>query len=202
MKINQVKQFVQSNISRFVLDKNARNWGRNKAFHLYDKKNTYRGEYMFRAIHSSEYHGVKTSMSVTRIMSEKLKQQMQEIVHMQKRFVTFKAPETEDLTKVLPSEITTTSTVLDFVNDKFKTVRTVSKLKNKLQRISKADPDFIYSENYKIYEPLKEKPQYEKRIEFVREGSISETNKKHNISRIYRGFGYEGNIHQIPYRYW
>ena len=99
MKINKVKQFVQSSISRFEPDNNARNWGRNKAFHLYDKNNMYRGEYMFRTIHSNDYHGVKTSMSVTRIMSEKLKQQMQEIVYMQKRYVTLKSPETEDLTK-------------------------------------------------------------------------------------------------------
>ena len=200
MKINPVKQFVKSNIARFEKNVDGRNWGHNKSFNLYDKNNTYRGEYMLRAIHSNDYHGVKTSMSVTRIMSEKLKQQMQEIVYIQKRFVTFKAPETEDLTKVLPLEITTTSTVLDYASDRYNTVRTVSKLKNKLHIISKYDPDFIYSENHIIYEPLKEKPEYEKSVEYEIEGSISEKNKNINIRRT--GYHPNGSINQIPYKYW
>ncbi len=68
------------------------------------------------------------------------------------------------------------------------------------------NPNFPYMDNFVVYEPLKEKPQYEKTVEYTREGSISETNKNHNIhniSGIYRGFyGYEGNINQIPYRFW
>ena len=83
--------------------------------------------------------------------------------------------------------ITTTTTILDFVNDKFKTLRSVSKLKNKLQRRMYADnPNFPYMDNFVVYEPLKEKPQYEKSVEYVREGSISKINSKN----------------QIPYKYW
>ena len=200
MKINQVKQFVRTNISRFELNKDARNWGLHRSYNLYDKNNVYRGEYNFIPIHSNGYHGVKSSLSSTRILSEKLKLQMQEFIHMQKSYVTIKDKNSEDLTKALPSEITITSTVLDYANDKYKTVRTVSRLKNELQRISKDDPDFIYSDNFKIYEPLKEKPQYEEDIEYVKVGSISERNK--NIKILRAGYYPNGSINQIPYKYW
>ena len=155
---------------------------------------------MFRAIHSNWYHGVKSSLSVIRILSEKLKLQMQEFIYMHKSYVTLKDNSSEDLTKDIPSEIRTTSTVLDYANDRYKTVRTVSKLKNKLQRISQDDPDFIYSKNYILYEPLKEKPEYEKSVEYEIEGSISEKNKNINNHKIaYSPFG---SINPIPYRYW
>ena len=200
MKVNPVKQFVKSNISRFELNNDVRNRGYNKLYNLYDQNNNYRGEYYFMALSSSTYLGVKKALSVTRIMSEKLKLQMQEFVHINKCYVTLKDHDSDILTKAIPSEITTTSTVLDFVNDKYKTVRTVSKLKNKLQRISKDDPDFVYSENYKIYEPLKEKPQYEKSVEYVKEGSISETKKKTVMNR--NNYPLRGSINQIPYKFW
>ena len=45
MKVNQVKQFVKSNISRFEKDKRSY-WG-NSIFNLYDKNNSYRGEHQF-----------------------------------------------------------------------------------------------------------------------------------------------------------
>ena len=48
------------------------------------------------------------------------------------------------------------------------------------------NPNFPYMDNFVVYEPLKEKPQYEKSVEYVREGSISKINSKN----------------QIPYKYW
>ena len=200
MKINQVKQFVQSNIARFELNKNAQNWGHNKAFHLYGKNNTYCGEYMFKTINSSDYLGVKSSMSVTRVMNSELRQAMQEIVCMDKDYVTLKDKSSDTFTKALPSEITTTTTVLDFVNDKFLTVRSVSKLKNKLQRLGKNDPDFKYSDDFVIYEPLKEKPKYEKSVEYIREGTISEATEKNTVTN--RPYHSGNSIRQFPYIFW
>ena len=119
---------------------------------------------------------------------------------MSKTFVTLKDLKSDTLIKPLASDITTVTTVMDYVNDKFKTVRTVSKLKNKLQRLGKNDPDFDYSDNFIIYEPLKEKPQYEKSIEYVREGSISEVNKKTVMNTHY--YPLKGSINQLPYKFW
>lgn len=200
MKINQVKQYIASNISRFEKDKN--NCHARRLFHLYDKNNSYRGEHLYSILHSSGYTGVKTSMSTTSIMSNKLKQEMQEIVYINKEFVDIYDPESKELlkTKALPTEITTITTVLDFINDQFKTVRSVSKLKNKLQRINKNNTDVIYSDNFVIYEPLKEKPHYEKLVEYTREGSISEAKKKTLTHKI--NYPLWGSINQIPYKFW
>jgi hypothetical protein len=198
MKVDIVKQFCRENISRYEKRGNTRPA---KVFDLYDKNNNYCGEYFFKSLSSSDYLGVARSISTIRIMDEKLNQKMQEVVYMNKDYVNLVDPSKDICARALPSEITTTTTVLDYVNDKFKTVRFVSKLINKLERIGKDNPYFKYSDNFIIYEPLKEKPQYEKSIEFVREGSISET-KKNPI--IYNGDIYlpKGGINQIPYRYW
>jgi hypothetical protein len=203
MKINQVKQFVRTNISRFELNKDARNWGLHRSYNLYDKNNVYRGEYNFMPIHSNGYHGIKSSLSSTRILSEKLRQEMTEYVHLDKSFINMYDSQSDDLLKTKPflKKITTITTILDFVNDKFKTVRSVSRLKNKLQRRMYADnPNFPYMDNFVVYEPLKEKPQYEKTVEYVREGSISETNNKTNMLR--HQYPLNGSINQIPYKFW
>lgn len=203
MKVNPVKQFVKSNISRFELNKEFRTRGYNKCYNLYDKNNNYRGEYQFTALHSCGYYGVQSSISSTRIMSEKLRQEMTEYVHMDKSFINMYDSQSDDLLKTKPflKKITTITTILDFVNDKFKTVRSVSKLKNKLQRRMYADnPNFPYMDNFVVYEPLKEKPQYEKTVEYVREGSISETNNKTNMLR--HQYPLNGSINQIPYKFW
>ena len=194
MKVNSVKQFVKSNISRLV--KNGERYPDNHIFHLYDKNNVYRGEYQFIPINSNGYQGIRTAMSTTRIMSDKLKPEMQEIIYIDKNFVNFYDSNSKDLLKMkpLPTEITITTTIMDFINDKFTTFRTVSKFKNKLQRMQKDNPNFIYSDNFVIYEPLNEKPQYEKTVEVIREGSISETEKDNR--------GKKGHSHQIPYMYW
>jgi len=187
LKINPVKQFVKSNISRFEKD-NKNYWG-NRIFNLYDKNNSYRGDYQYTVNKSSSNNGVISSLSSTRIMNDKLKQEMAEYVQTDKNFVDMYDSQSDDLlkTKPLAKEITTITTILDFVNDKFKTVRSVSKLKNKLQRRMYADnPNVPYLDNFVVYEPLKEKPQYEKSVEYVREGSISKINSKN----------------QIPYKYW
>ena len=188
MKVNQVKQFVASNISRF--EKNRTTTGR--SFNLYDKNNLFRGEFNFIPMNRSNYMGIKSSLSCTRIMDENLKLQMQEFVHMNKDYVILKDKSTDTLTKALPKTITTTRTIMDFVKDKFITIQKTSKLKNNLQRIGKNDPDFVYSDKSIIYEPLKEKPQYEKTIETIREGVISEV-KKH--SRFNSKIG-------VPFIYW
>lgn len=200
MNVNSVKQFVRNNISRFE----KTSTGLNRFFNIYDKKGVYRGEYTFKRISSSDYLGVRSSMSHTRIMSEDLKLEMQEFVNMDKKYVSIYDPTSDLKRKALPNEITTITTVLDYINDKFKTVRCISKLKNKLQKIRDDNPNWICSDSFVIYKPLKEKPQYEKCVEYVREGSISEVNKmvKQNshmgsaYSRLY------GSISQIPYRYW
>ncbi|MBR6098735.1 hypothetical protein IKP85_03210, partial [bacterium] len=111
MKINQVKQFVANNVSRFEKS------GKKSVFNLYDKNNACCGEYKFIPQESSEYLGVKSSMSVTRIMNSKLGQALQEVVCMDKNYVTIKDKNSDTFTKALPSEITTTTTILDFVND-------------------------------------------------------------------------------------
>ena len=188
MKINQVKQFVASNISRF--EKNGSTKGH--SFNLYDKNNLFRGEFNFIPMNRSDYLGIKSSLSSTRIMDENLKLLMQEFVHMNKDYVTIKDKSTDTLTKALPKTITTTRTIVDFVKDKFMTIRKTSKLKNDLQRIEKNDPDFIYSDKFTIYEPLNEKPQYEQVTETIREGAISEV-KKHSHFNSKIG---------VPFIYW
>lgn len=191
MQVNPVKQFVKNNISRF--EKSSK--GRNFICNLYDKNNVYRGEYSFSS-NRSDYLGVRKSRSHTRIMSEDLKLEMQEFVYMNKDYVSIYDPMSDLKRKALPREITTITTVLDYINDKFITLRNVSKLKNNLQKINNDNPDWICSESFVIYEPLTEKPQYEKSTEYIREGSISEINKK------IRDNMFIGGINQIPYRYW
>ena len=51
-----------------------------------------------------------------------------------------------------------------------------------------------------IYETLKEKPKYEKVIEYIREGSISETKKNPLIHRT--NYPLRCSINQIPYKFW
>ena len=203
MKVNPVKQFVKTNISRFELNKEFRTRGYNKCYNLYDKNNSYRGDYQYTVKKSVHYQGIISSLSSTRIMNDKLKQEMAEYVQIDKSFINMYDSQSDDLLKTKPflKKITTITTILDFVNDKFKTVRTVSKLKNKLQRRMYADnPNFPYLDNFVVYEPLKEKPQYEKTIEYVRKGSISEINNKTNILR--HQYPLNGSINQIPYKFW
>lgn len=194
MKINQVKQFVANNVSRFEKS------NKKPVFNLYDKDNKYCGEYKFIPQESQGNLGIKSSMSVTRIMNSKLGQALQEIVCLNKNYVTLKDKTSDTFTKALPSEITTTTTVLDFINDKFLTVRSVSRLKNKLQRLGKDDPDFKYSEDFVIYEPLKEKPQYEKSVEFVREGTIS--GAAENNTAVNKKYTSQESIKQFPCIFW
>ncbi len=194
VKINQVKHFVVNNVSRFEKS------DKKPVFNLYDKDNKYCGEYKFMPKEGSDFLGIKSSMSVTRIMNSKLRQALQEIVCMDKNYVTLKDKNSDTFTKALPSEITTTTTVLDFVNDEFLTVRSVSRLKNKLQRLGKDDPDFKYSDDFVIYEPLKEKPQYEKSVEFVREGTISEATENNSI--VNKRYTSQGSIKHFPYIFW
>ena len=95
MKVNQIKQFVASNISRF--EKTKTTTGR--SFNLYDKNNLFRGEYDFTPMDRSGYLGIKSSLSSTRIMDDNRKLQMQEFVHMNKDYVTIKDKSTDTLTK-------------------------------------------------------------------------------------------------------
>lgn len=192
MQLNLVKQFVKDNISRF--ERNS--GGRNRIFNLYDKNNVYRGEYTFSTCGKSDYLGVKKSMSNTRIMNEDLKLEMQEFVYMDKDYVSIYDPQTDLKRKALPGKITTITTVLDYINDKFMTLRNVLKLKNNLQKINNDNPDWICSESFVIYEPLTEKPQYEKFVEYLREGSISEIKEKAGLNL------FVGGTNRIPYRYW
>ncbi len=196
MKINQVKQFVASNISRF---ERKNEWGV-KAFNLYDKNNIYRGEYRFNVLHSSCIHGVGESLSTTKIFDKNLKQKMQEIVHMKKDYVAIKDKSSEFLVKALPKEITTTKTVLNYEKDKFETVRTISKLQNKLQKIKDNDPDYRINRKNTIYEELKEKPKYEKIVEQVREGSISEVKNDVKFQKVI--YKHLDSSLKIPYIYW
>ena len=176
MEINQVKQFVTTNISRFKkINKNQVS-----AFKLYDKHNIYRGEYNFRAISSSDSSGVKRSVSNTLIVGNNSQQEMQEIIYMNKDYIEFRDTNSNTIKKTLPSEIRITTTVLDYINDKFMTIKTVSKLKNILQKAEKKDAELVNTNSSVVYEPLKEKPIYEKSVEFVRHGEISKT-KKDNI---------------------
>lgn len=200
MKVNPIKQFVRNNTA--LLDKSSNKF--NRIFNLYDKKGVYRGEYVFKRVSSSDYLGVRSSRSYTRIMSEDLKLEMQEFVNMDKKYVTIYNPTSDLKIKALPSKITTITTILDYINDKFKTIVNVSKLKNKLQKINKDNLDFICSDSFVIYEQLEEKPQYEKSVEYIREGSISEANKKAEQNRITRSTyqSIYGSTDQIPYRYW
>lgn len=188
MKINLVKQFVASNVSKIEKqsDKPAR------FFNLYDKNNIFRGEYNYIPLHKSDFYGVRSSLSSTRIMDKNRKVQMQEHVFINKDYVTLKDKSSDTLTKALPKTITITRTIIDFVKDKFITVRTTSKLKNNLQRIAKDDPDFTSSKNFVLYEPLNKKPQYEKVSEIVREGSVSDVKKQHRLN----------NKAGVPFMYW
>ncbi len=60
MKISPVKQFVKSNISRFEKDKGRSSWGE-RMFNLYDKNNSYRGDYQYTVNKSSSNKGVISS---------------------------------------------------------------------------------------------------------------------------------------------
>jgi len=193
MKINQVKQFVANNVSRF--EKKPKK----SLFILYDKNNSCCGEYKFIPQNISENLGVKSSMSVTRILSSKLRRAMQEVVCTDKDYIAIKDKNSVADTKILPFEITTTTTVLDFIKDRFLTVRSVSKLTNKLKRLEK-DNLVVSSDNIIIYEPLKEKPKYEKSVEFVREGTISEATEKNVcLDRVYTR---EDSLKRFPYIFW
>ena len=196
MKISPVKQFVASNVSRF---ERKNEWGV-KAFDLYDKNNLYRGEYRFDVLKSSSIHGVGESLSITKIFDKNLKQKMQEIVHMKKDYVEIKDKSSEFLVKALPKEITTTKTVLNYEKDKFETVRTISKLQNKLQKIKVNDPDHRINRKNTRYEELKEKPKYEKVEEQVSKGSISEVNKDVKIQKVI--YKHLDSSLKIPYIYW
>ena len=46
----------------------------------------------------------------------------------------------------------------------------------------KNDPDFIYFDNFVIYEALNEKTQYEQVVEIIRKGAISEVKKQGRFS--------------------
>ena len=197
MKVNPVKQFVKDNMLKFELSHHN---SLSSRFNLYDKNGLYRGEY-FNKTNGSDFLGTEKSRSVTKIFDDNLKQIMQEIVWMDKDYVRLVEPTSDIFEKALPSEITTTVTVLDFLNDKFKTVRTVSKLMNELQRIGNDNQYFKYLDYFIIYEPLNEKPMYEKSVEFVREGSISETKKNPLIYRN-NDSSYRGSVNQSPYKYW
>jgi hypothetical protein len=109
MKINQVKQFVASNISRF--EKNIAMMGH--SFNLYDKNNLFRGEFNFIPMDRSSYMGIKNSLSSTRIVDKNRKLQMQEFIYMNKDYVIIKNKSTDTLTKALPNKITTIRTVID-----------------------------------------------------------------------------------------
>ncbi len=187
MKVNPVKQFIKSNISRF--EKAKESYFTNRIFNLYDKNNSYRGEYHYVMQHT---YGCKPtrSLSSVRILSDKLKQEMAEHVYIDKDFIDLYEPKSEELikTKLFPKEITTITTVLDFVNDRFQTIRSVSKLKNELKIINNDKLGIIYS-GRTVYEPLTEKPQFERSVEVIREGLISETRQK-------------GSSHNVPYSYW
>ena len=102
VKVNLVKQFVKSNISRLEKD-NKSYWGR-RIFNLYDKNNSYRGEYQFSVNKSSSRHGVISSLSSTRIMNDKLKQEMAEYVQTDKNFVDIYDAQSNDLLKTKPSK--------------------------------------------------------------------------------------------------
>jgi hypothetical protein len=202
MNINQVKQFTASNISRFEKNVNKRWPGR--SFYLYDKNNRYRGEHQFFERGKTGSKGIISSLSATRIMNDKMQLEMQEYVHMNKDYVNIKDLSSELLTRPFPTLITTTRTVLDYVKDKFMTIRTTSKLQNELQKLGEDDPDIRFSEDYPVYEPLKEKPRYEKTTEIISEGSISEVQKrKHDLVMHQSPLSRMTSIHtQIPYIYW
>ena len=201
MNINQVKQFTASNISRFEKNVNKR-WPA-RSFYLYDKTNRYRGEYQFIVGQSTESRGIASSLSATRIMNDKMQLEMQEYVQMNKGYVRIKDLSSELLTRPFPTLITTTRTVLDYVKNKFLTIRTTSKLQNELQKLGEDDPDIRFSEDYPVYEPLKEKPRYEKTTEIISEGSISEVRKRrHDLVMHQSPFRRMNSIHtQIPYIY-
>ncbi len=198
MKINQVRQFLRSNISRF--EPNRKNTQAHRIFNIYDKNNSYRGEYQFKTISGSDSLGIQSSLSTVRIMTDDPKQLLQECVYMHKNYVTFKDKNSDTLTKALPSEITTTTTILDFVNDRFKTIKSVSKLKNKLQKIEKNNPNLVHSDDFIIYKPLEEKPKYEKSVEYVREGTITEATRENTV--VNRTNDSSGNPGQFPYMFW
>ena len=201
MNINQVKQFTASNISRF--EKNVNKHWPGRSFYLYDKNNRDRGEYQLTVKHSTGSKGIASSLSSTRIMNDKMQLEMQEYVQMNKGYVRIKDLSSELLTRPFPTLITTTRTVLDYVKDKFMTIRTTSKLQNELQKLGEDDPDIRFSEDYPVYEPLKEKPKYEKTTEILSEGSISETHKRrHDLVAHQSPFRRMNSIHtQIPYIY-
>ena len=175
MKVNPVKQFVASNITKIEKRKDALK----RSFNLYDKSNLFRGEYNFIPLNKSGRLGVKTSLSTTHIMDDCRKKEMSEFVFMNKKYVTVKDKTSDTLTKALPSEINILTTVLDYVNDKFKTIRTVSRLQNKLQKAGLDDIDLMLSKDSVVYKELAEKPCYEKTTEIIREGSISGMKNTH-----------------------
>jgi len=188
MKVNQVKRFVAANISRFEKTKATKG----HSFNLYNKNNLFCGEFNFIPMKRCDYLGIQRSLSSTRIMDENRKLKMLEYVYIDKNYVTFKDKTSDILIKSLPKTITTVRTIIDFIEDKFTTVRAVSKLKNNLQRIGKDDADFLCSDKFIIYEALKEKPKYDKTIEIVKEGTISDVKK---LSRFRSNVG-------VPFIYW
>ena len=141
-----------------------------KPMYLYGKN----GEYLGQHMHNSYVDG---QLWHTLIMGEDLKPKAQEIVYV-KRNEKCIHPETEeeiDNMKKLATQITTITTVLDHVKDKFITVKKVCKLVNPLEEVKADDPNCIFAGTYKSVK----NPRYICCVdEVINEGSISEVNKK------------------------
>ena len=120
---------------------------------------------------------------------------------MKKTFAMVKDKTKDVWLRAVPQTITTISTIYDFANDKFQTIKRESVLQNELIRLGKDDPDFIYVEERPRYEELKEKPVYEQKVELLREGSISKIKEetRYNIKRR----DYFAKKHSgIPFIFW
>jgi len=179
MEIVPIEQFVRENVSRFEL---AGKRGKRQFFNLYDK-NGYCGEFgtYGSSIYLSSKYDINAPICALRIFNNdngKLKQIMQKVSVRKIDYVEVKDHTLEIPLKAIPKTITTITTFLDFVNDKFKTLKRESMLKNELIRIGKDDPDFIYVEEHPRYEELKEKPVYEQKVEVIREGLITEAKRE------------------------
>lgn len=198
MEIIPIEQFVRENVSRFEL---ASNRGRSKCFDLYNKKGDYVGNYNFYSLLSCDFLGINNSLSSVRIFDEKLKPVMGKDNWMKKTFAMVKDKTKDVWLRAVPQTITTISTIYDFVNDKFRTIKRESVLQNELIRLGKDDPDFIYVEEHPRYEELKEKPVYEQNVELLREGSVSKVieETRCNIQRR----DYFAKKHSgIPFIFW
>lgn len=181
--ISPVRNFVKNNGLKFDC---VRQVGRSKFFNLYDKNGNYCGDYFFKSMNND-------GMSNLLLFDKDLNPIMQENIYLSKDIVQVKDPESELKLRTVPTAYRRIITTLDYVADKFRTVKDEIILQNPLVKLGKDDKDFIYRETANRYEEITDKLVYQKNTEIINEGLISDLKKNRDPHK---------KSNQFPFRFW